>query len=226
MSLGRCAIVVGHHPDSPGVRLGDGQTEHEFNATLADQLWRQMHTVNVSHQVFLRPVASYTRGVLDGIVPMVNDWGADVVIGLHSNGSTSAAATGAEGLYWPADEHDADRPEVMPSGTFDERTLAVSIASAYAQAIGIRDRGGRPQSHSWNGPSRFHTTKLWRGNPKPIPGGPELYLLGRTVAPCVIGESHFMSTPADHAKALAALESGAIADHLAVAIAQFLDDWP
>jgi N-acetylmuramoyl-L-alanine amidase len=225
VSAGRCAIVVGHHPDSPGVRLADGSTEHDFNVAVADQLWRELQERDVSSHVFMRQVKSYTRGVLEGTVPAVNDWAADVVIGLHSNGSTSSPS-GSECLHWPADIDEADRPEVTPSGSAAERELAAGISAAYARAIGIRDRGAKAQSHSWNGPQRFHESKLWRGNPLPIPGGPELYLLSRTTAPCVIGESHFMSTPADHDLALAALAAGSIAYYLAEAVAAFLRSRP
>lgn len=219
----RVAIVVGHQPRSPGVQLAGGETEHAFNTELADQLWQALAAVHVGSRVFNRiEHLGYTTGMWE-LCERLNEWEADLVLSLHSNGHTNASISGSEALHWPVDASEADRPEVQPSGNAGERTLARVIAAAYSTAIGLRNRGALAQSHSWNGPPRFHATKLWRGNPKPIPGGPELWILSRTTAPTVIGESHFMSNPDDHAKARASLESGVLAATLAQALITYLE---
>lgn len=226
MSKGRIALPVGHEPSHPGVTLADGQTEHAFNRTLAGQLWQDLNRLGVSCDPFYRREdLGYTSGMRE-LCRRINEWRPDIVVSLHSNGHKNPAASGAEGLHWPATADEADRPEVTPSGDNRERDLAAVLAAAYSSILGIRNRGTIPQSHSWNGPVRFHATALYKGAPKEIPGGPELWIHSLTEAPCAIGESHFMSNPDDHAAALAALSSGALSAALATALAHFLEIQP
>ncbi len=212
----RIAILIGHHVDSPGVTLASGETEFDYNCELASLLWPAVQERGVASKVFRRPVASYTVGVA-AMAAEVIDWFPDLVISLHSNGSKAKRATGSEALYWPTTEAQADRPEVTPS--FDRRSedAAVAIAAAYARAIGIRNRGKVAQSHSWNGPPR------WAPDGKQIPGGPVLHVLKAFKVRTAIGESHFMSNPDDHRKALQALSDGSLSIALALALVALVE---
>ncbi len=220
MTTKRIAIAVGHHPASPGVTVRDDAgavlyNEYNFNADLADKLWPELHALGIGSQVFLRPERGYTRG-MRRLMTTINAWQPDLVFSLHSNGSTAAKASGAEALHWPVDDSQRDRETVIPKGDRFLEDCARRIAEAYAACIGIRNRGTIAQSNSWN-----ETEPAWgqigESKGKRIPNGPPLHILRD--CKCVIGESHFMSNPADHKKAAAALADGSLPKALALALA-------
>lgn len=215
----KLALVIGHHHLSPGVTLASGQTENGFNAELARQLRDVMTGLGADVHVFARSQPSYSRS-MEEVVRALLAFGPDLVLELHSNGSESGAR-GSEALYWPETAAEVDVPEATPrvSGS---HAWASHVSAGYAEAIGIKDRGAHVQTRSWNGSTRFHPTKHKSdGSPLPIPNGPWLALLREMTVPTCIGESHFMTHPEDHFRALKALDEGTLAAKLGAHLAEF-----
>ena len=197
----RIAIVVGHSPKKGGATAFDGTMEHAFNADFAKRLAEALpDEVNVL--VFIRNEEDYRTAMRD-LVAMVNGYGADLVLSLHSNAmpeEKKGKASGTMGLFWPGSRHG--------------KAFALAIAKAASKAIGIKNRGAIPQARSWA------ASRLVKG--KPVPNGPFLYILQHTRAPAVILESHFLDTKSDHTKAIEARDSGKLPKNIANAIMEVI----
>lgn len=130
----RVAIVIGHSKASKGAGNTRGVQEWTWNRTLAGQLLAELGE-DVA-RVFTRRPGPYNSAV-PALAKQINAWGADLVVSLHFNASTNAAAHGCCALHWP--------------GSYGGRTWARGLSEAASRAIGNRDRGPVEQRESWSG---------------------------------------------------------------------------
>jgi N-acetylmuramoyl-L-alanine amidase len=182
----KVAVIVGHDRERQGARGVDGITEHAWNSGLADDLVCRLAHLGVLARRFDRQPGPVIERWADCAAD-VGAWGATLAIELHFDAAPPPHAgqwRGSTGLHWPG----------SPGGA----SWAARLSRASAQAIGTRDRGARPQSHSHS--------------------GVELVILRRTRCPAVILETHYGDNQADRDGANAALRSGALAVALAQAV--------
>ena len=183
----KLAIVRGHRKGSQGATAGDGVTEYAFAGWLAARIVAD--AVGHECRVFERPDGPHYAHNMMGLVSEVNAWRPDLVLSLHFNASPNGEPwSGTSALHWPSDAQG--------------KTWAVQLSGFVARAIGLRNRGAKAQDRSWS--------KARKVDGELRPAGPVLYILRDTLAPTVLLETHFGSNPVDHAKAIQALESGAL----------------
>ncbi|NIZ63518.1 hypothetical protein DL239_21410 [Sedimentitalea sp. CY04] len=88
----KIAIVIGHNARAQGaVRITDGQPEFQWNSHLAE-LIQEIDPASV--RVFRRVAGVVYSKQIDQVYREVDEWGANVSIELHFNGSHDPSAEG------------------------------------------------------------------------------------------------------------------------------------
>lgn len=182
----RVAIAVGHNAKSPGAESASGTHEFDWNSPLAENIKGVLIATGHEAAVFWRTPADSYRNEMRAHCERINQYAPDVAIELHFD-ALDKKHTGASALHWPESERG--------------RSFAGILAEHVAAAIGIRNRGARPQSQSWSGAT--------------------LYFMTWVKAPAVILESHFGDFKDDHDAATKARDSGTIAD----AVVNAINEW-
>lgn len=207
--------IVGHTHDRQGATAVSGMREYawgvkmreyDWGVELAASLVEAGNALGLSVLTMEKQGGVYRQKVID-VIKAIEPWRPRCVVELHFNAAptpeTADRFRGSACLHWPGSHGGAE--------------LARRISRASALAIGTKDRGPKPQARSWNGPSRVDN------NGTPIPGGPELYILKWTTQPAVIYESHFGTHAEDHARAVAAMRSGRLAEAITAAVEDWVD---
>lgn len=171
----RLAIVRGHRISAQGATAANGDTEWQWAGWLASWLAMDLQRADLAGRVFERPDGHDYRRNLHELTTAINAWRPDLVLAIHFDASPNGEPwSGSSALHWP--------------GSREGRRWALRLSAAAAGAIGIPDRGARPQAESW--------------------AGAPLYILRDTDAPAVLLETHFGGV--DHGAAVDAMESGAL----------------
>ena len=114
----KCALVIGHMPNSPGaVNQTAGLTEFAFNDQLATDIISQVNGVEVE-RVY--------RDTYRGLPAKINALNADFIISMHCN-AFNKQASGSEVLYY----HSSTR----------SKAVADILQKKFVTALGIKDRG-------------------------------------------------------------------------------------
>jgi len=119
------AVVVGHHPDSPGATLTVGAhtvSEYTLWEPFAYELGRTLAAVDVDAKIVERPEPDPSS-----VVPKINETGADAAIELHFNAAADSRAAGAEMLHYET------------SGP--AQRLAQGLLTNTVDALGVPSRG-------------------------------------------------------------------------------------
>ena len=165
---GKVALVIGHTQcvAEGAVNAASGLTEWVFNRTLASLILLLRNQDSFEIKVFTRPrdVHPYWLG-LRRVVEQVNAYGPDLAVSMHANAFTSTS-TGSEVLYWHSNPRTA--------------RLASFASEAFAQALGLKNRGAIPIRKGQRG---------W-------------YFLAKTACPSILCEPFFISNDRDTVRAL------------------------
>lgn len=171
MKLG---IVVGHNARARGaVRVTDGISEYDWNGELAAMI--QAHDP-ASVRVFRRQAGGGYSREIDRVYAETDQWGADMTMELHFNGSVNPKANGCL---------------MLSSGTRGSMALATSLGAKCSAAIGNRNRGVKIVKRGERG-----GRSLWQGRAPAVLTEP---YFGSNAAECLpaqismdeLAEAHF-----------------------------------
>jgi N-acetylmuramoyl-L-alanine amidase len=189
--MARVAIAIGHNEAAQGATAVDGVTEYVWNTPLAEQLRDELVKLGHDASVYLRASNRSYTDQMQRLTDAIDRDQADVAVELHFNSIAMK----------PGDPGPQRTTVLHWPGSYSGGKLARILADEIADVIGgpDRPRAARAQDKSW--------------------AGLDLLFLKLTRCPAIICEPHFGCTPADHAAATRARDSG----ELAVAMARGID---
>jgi N-acetylmuramoyl-L-alanine amidase len=193
----RLAIVRGHRRSAQGARAVNGDTEWQWAGWLGSRIMAAALEAGHEARVFDRPDGPSYGENMAKLCADVDAWRPDLALELHFDAAPGGQPwSGSSAIHWPRDRA--------------SRTWAIQLAGACSRALVIRNRGSKT-NEGVDGASRSWARSKRDADGTLRPAGPVLYFLRDIRAPSVILETHYGSHGPDHAAALVALESGALA---------------
>ncbi|MBY3359361.1 hypothetical protein HFN97_16135 [Rhizobium laguerreae] len=125
----KLAVVVGHNSRSPGAYAVSpiGQSEFDFNNTVADSMIAEASHYNLEVKRFNRVASGSYSGEIADVYGLVKRWGADAAIELHFN-SLNSESTGTEALH--------------AANAAQGRSLAIKLVGTMSDVLALKIRHG------------------------------------------------------------------------------------
>lgn len=117
----RVALIVGHSAKAKGAKSYNGQTEFDWNRSVASSVNQMVKDRNSGKltKVFFRDGDLSYREAMDKIADEVSKWNADMSVELHFNSIGDAAAYGCEILVYDKSRNYGQAFEIADKWTDD-----------------------------------------------------------------------------------------------------------